>query len=420
MNETNIFKTKQGLTVIHNQTSEKDVFAVSVMCTVGSLHENDSEIGVAHLLEHVVMDETKKYPGKGDVHLAIENSGGRMNARTSMYYIEFKALVIKENVEIAFDALSQVFIDPLLTEERTAKEKQIVIQEIRQSKNNFGRCAYEMSLESTFLNNRHGLPNMGTEESVAGLTSKILSKFHKKHFNKSNTVISVSGDILKENLLTLVDKYFGLMPEGEASKIQEPIINKDKEILVENKNNLTQAHINILFPIRDSFEKKNYFANWFVRLILSEGKQSKLFKSIRTDRGFAYTISSYLMRSASVGNFHIYTAVDELKANEAIGAILDEINLLKTSGITDQELERAKNLAISQIIFSSENAYNRVSNNAITFLFRKETQISDKKDIEFIKSLTKEDINTAIKNIFTDDYKLSVLSKSISKEDIEF
>ncbi len=353
--ETNTFTTDQGLTVIHTPRPTSGSISFSLRVIAGSMFENNDEIGVAHFLEHIVLDGTKKYPSKKLLSGLIDERGGVRNASTNKERIEYTVKVLKDDAEIAFDFLSQIIIHPLIFEEDISKEKKIIEQEINRIKSDPEKYSERLIYSGLFPGTRLGMLNTGDIEDINKLTRDKIVGFHKKTHSAKNMVLSIVGDISEDEVNAFVKQYFNELEGGSKILPIEISSNISGRPTIVNMQGLKQTTLTLGYRSFPANTDESYALD-IISKILMMGSTSRLRYEIREKMALAYALSGSNHRSRNYGIFTIHIGLDQNRVNECINAIKGEFDKIKNELISQEELNKAYTFIKSGQIFGFENS----------------------------------------------------------------
>ena len=221
-----------GLQIWIDPTGEADVAAVYLWVRAGSALEPPGCEGGAHLLEHMVFKGTRSY-GVGGVASAIEGMGGDLNAFTSFddtaYHCTVPAGRAPEALEVLAEMMRTAIIDP----DELARERQVVLEEIRGGEDDPDLVVGEASWAAAFPSHPYGRSVIGTVESVSAITRESLVAFYERWYQPGNAVVSVSGPVDVEAVIAAAGRALGggqsvpALPETPAEAVAAaPLIFK--------------------------------------------------------------------------------------------------------------------------------------------------------------------------------------------------
>jgi len=361
-----------GLTVITEKFPEFPSFALSYTLKSGSRAETAATVGIHHLVEHMLFKGSKDYDMKQIADMA-DRLGGRLNAFTGKEVTQYYIKSIDEKMAASFHLLSDIVINSTFPEDEFLKEKNVIIQEIREAEDNPESNAFDTFYETIYENNALGFPIGGREKQLAGLERNQVFAFYREQYAPENLLLSAAGHIEHGELVELANDFFSRFPDRPARDFNFAGASFQPRRFFKSNSSLSQCYviaamdsISLLAPIRHPFMIMND--------ILGSGMSSRLFQSIREEKGLAYTVSSFVDSYLECGVQVIYAVVEPEKAAAYLQAVKDEIELLKNKGIGSDELERAKDHLKSSTILSLENNVSKMRFNTNQELYFKKEQ----------------------------------------------
>ncbi len=389
------------------------------MCgRAGSNYEKANELGVAHLLEHAVFDGTEKYPTNIELDSEVENVGGSSNARTSREQVEYYAKFLKEDIEIGFDVLSQLAITPLLQNKTILREREIVRQEaIRKESDPVDRF-FRDRFKTFFPNQRVSLPIIGELGHIRKISQKTVTNFFKSNYVAENFVLGVCGDLDDSYVFDLAERYFGSMASGELNKLANWTKSEKNEYFVRTHPDVKQATVNISYfaPI---FDHPDMYPTYFLASVLGDSFLSRLVHRLRTQLGYAYSVSCSYDTGLDYSLFGIYMQLGEKNFGKAIEEVKKEISKITTELITDEEYQRELKQILTGYVFYFEAPGNRLSyytNKMVQGLY---PGLDHNQVLEKYRTVKKADILRVAQKVFSSPSKIGVISSTLTKKQVQ-
>jgi zinc protease len=388
------------MTVLVKEVHSAPVVAINTLVRVGYFDEPDSLTGVSHILEHMFFKGTKKRK-VGQLRDQTRNLGGYLNGGTiyeyTHYYTVLPQRFVKEGLELQSDALLNSMIDSVELE----KEKKVVIQEVKRKLDNPDALAWEKLMELAF--DKHPLRRwrMGTEEQNAGFTKRDLENHYHSFYRPDNVILSIAGDVKTEEVLKAVREYYR---DYRAEPTEKKTISTEAEQrgfkYAQMKGDISQTYLKIGFHIpaklacsERSEANQDFFTLDVLSHILGQGRSSRLSQSLKEERNLVSSIKSEAFGLKDIG---VLTIEAELEAKNLLPAetqIFKEIKKLKTSDVSDFELEKAKNSMKFSYLSSIETAEGYAENLAFYESYG-DFHLADEY-LENIDKVTTEDIKKA-------------------------
>lgn len=331
-----------GMVLLHEERSSLPIVRVVLAVKAGSIAERVEKAGLANLTAALLNEGTEKRSSK-EISDEIEFVGGELSTSGGADYVTVTLSVLKKDVDLGFDLLSDIILNPVFSEDEIKRKKAVIISSIMQQKEEPGIVASKAFKKAVFGNHPYGRPVEGTEESLNAMTRRDIIDFHREYYVPDNAILSVVGDITKNELHSLLDRYFkGWAKKGMLEKpplVPAPL--SAPEIIKIDKD-LTQANI-ILGHIGIGRENPDFYAVSVMNYILGGGGfASRLMDNIRDNKGLSYDVHSFFSANKYGGSFQAGLQTKNRTANAAIGEILKEMETMRTEPVSDKELSDAK------------------------------------------------------------------------------
>lgn len=306
----------------------------------------------------MVFKGTKRY-STSRIAESLESVGGYLNAFTSKEHTCFYARVLDEHLAKAIDVLSDLVLAPTFPAPEIEKEKQVVIEEIKNLDDSPDELIHDYLDKAIFRNHPLGYPVIGTPENIVSFNRTILVEHHARYFVPSNMVVAVAGNLHHDRVVELVSRFFpDRRPARPASKTtrsgrtylpRHEVINKP----------ITQSHVCLGAPGLGVQDRQRY-PLLMLNTLLGEGMSSRLFQNIREKYGFAYTIYSFANFLRDTGSVGVYIATDTDHVQRSIGLIRKELRRLIDVPVSGAELKRTKAQLKGTMMLSLESMSNRM------------------------------------------------------------
>ncbi len=331
-----------GITLLHSEKKALPIIKVVVAIKAGSLVEPAERAGLSNLTADLLTEGTEKRSSK-DISSAIEFVGGSLSASGGADYITVTLSVLKKDRELGFDLLSDIIMNPAFSKEEITRKKEMIKSSIIRQKEEPGTVTSKAFLKAVFGDHPYGWPVEGTEEALDRITPQDIVDFHKTYYAPNNSIMAVVGDISKDELRTLITKYFHGWQKKDVpvKSLPVPQFGNGPKIIKIQKG-ITQANI-ILGHLGIKREDPDYYAILVMNYILGGGGfASRLMDNIRDNKGLSYDVHSSFPAGKYAGNFQVVLQTKNLTANTAIGEIFSEMNRISSEPVTDKELNDAK------------------------------------------------------------------------------
>ncbi len=345
-----------GLTILLDHFNS-NTLSIGLWLNVGSVNENNKQLGIAHMLEHMAFKGTKNR-NAFDISKEIEDVGGDINAYTSKENTAYYVKLLPSNYELGIEILSDIFLNSTFPKEEIERERGVIISEIGQSNDMPDDKVFDKFYSLAYQNQSIGKPILGTKVSVGGFNKDDLKEFCNQNYNPSNLIIGISGKFDERKIINQIKKNFEFLKSGNKST--KPKYKWNSGFHSEKKD-LQQAHIVFGVEGLSNVDKQRLDLS-ALSIILGGGMSSKLFQEIREKKGLCYSIFSFQSQFLSSGIFGFYSACNPNDLENLLDTSLNEIKNL-SKNITINDLDRAKAQLSSGFIRAQDFTFSRLERN---------------------------------------------------------
>ncbi len=343
-----------GLRILTGPMPSTRSVAVSIYVGAGSRYETPEEAGISHLLEHLLFKGTQRRPTAQEISEVIEGVGGVLNASTDRELTVYYAKVARLHFDRAADVLTDMARFPLIASEELEKERKVVIEELASVADSPAQLVDVLLDETMWPNQPLGRDVAGTEASVTAITREATLDYLRRQYVPNNIVISVAGAVEHGEVVDAVSAALGEWQRGEPSTWFPAIDGQRSSRAAVQYKKTEQAHIEIAVEGLSN-KDPDRFAIDLISVILGEGMSSRLFLELREKRALCYDVHSYASHYLDTGSFAVYAAVDPARAVEATQALLEELAKVQDKGVTEEELQKAKDLSKGRLLLRMED-----------------------------------------------------------------
>ncbi len=344
------------LTILSMQNEHIPSVIIEVWVDVGSRHESEEINGMAHFVEHLHFKGTKQRSAK-QIAEEFDAIGGHINAYTTKEHTVYSAKVLKEFLPFAIEMLSDIIFNSIYNEEDLEKEKNVILQELAQTKDDPEDVAFENFAKNNFKNQALGRAILGTEENIKSFSREQVVNFVQKYYSASRIIISAVGNFEHQNLVNLVKTTLTPYPNSNIANYAQAYYTGG--FSYQANNELSQLHLVVGYE-GVSISSDKYYALEILSNIMGGSISSRLFQEIREKLGLVYSIGSFNQYYKDIGIFCISASTAPEQANELIMALSKEIKKI-VEDISENELKRCLAQVKSAIYMSREIADNWVS-----------------------------------------------------------
>jgi predicted Zn-dependent peptidase len=387
-----------GLVVATDVMDTIETVTVNVLVKTGSRYETATNNGISHFLEHMAFKGTKT---RSAIQIAQEFDmiGGYFNAYTSRERTVYYAKVLKDDVNVAIDILSDILQNSVFDNEEIEKERGVIIQEIAQTQDLPDELIFDHFQETAFPNQPFGMGILGPLENIKAIQRDDIVNYVNDHYSYPNIIVSCAGNINREQFYQTINNKFTNFSTKQPEQFQQAEYKGGDFRIYKD---LEQVHVVLGFNAV-SYLDNDYYTQQVLSIIAGGGMSSRLFQEVREKRGLAYSISSFVSSYNDNGIFGIYAGVSEEKVNELITVVSDEMKKLILD-INEDEIKRAKAQVRASLLMSQESSISRAeklaSNLAVFGRYISITEI-----LERIEEINVNKVQDFAKKLLTQEYK---------------
>jgi zinc protease len=333
---------KNGMTLVLVERHSLPTVNVEVLVKAGSVYDPEDKAGLAFLTA-ALLDEGTASRSSVQIAEEIDFIGASLAASADTDYSSISLQVLKKDVKVGFDLLSDIVTHPVFPADDVERMRQQALGGLIADKDEPGIVAEKAFDRLVFGAHPYHRPVEGTEETVPKIQRQDIVGFHSAYYRPNNTIMAIVGDLTQEEVEALVKLFLSGWEKKKIPAIQIPkapyptprkveIIDKD----------LTQANI-LLGHLGIERANPDFYAVVVMNYILGGGGfSSRLLTVIRENQGLAYSVDSAYDARYYPGSFMVSLQTKNTTANTAIQEVIKQIQQIRTSPVTDQELDEAK------------------------------------------------------------------------------
>jgi len=392
-------KLDNGLVVVSEKAPHVRSVSFGVFLRVGSRHEPLGRHGLTHFIEHALFKGTRKRSAS-QIAAEADALGGNLDAFTGREIVGFHDKVLDEHLPRAFELIADLVTSPAFDPHELDKERNVILEEIKMVEDTPDDVIFDIFCENFYRDHAIGRPILGVEESLATFKREDVQAWYDEIYRPENCVFAAAGNLDHEDLIGMAREHFdGLKPRG--SQLVSPTPASSAPVVLRHKAGLEQSHLVIGAPCPSLVSEDRYLAT-ILSAILGAGMSSRLFQSIREEKGLVYTVSSSIMAFNDCGYLDIYAATSTDQLGETIDAIMEELRRIKAEAVGEEELRRNKDQLKASLMLNLESTSSRMSS-----LAQQEMNfgrfISPDEIIEGVDAVTSEEIGRLANEIFREE-----------------
>lgn len=361
-----------GIRVLSQEMSDHRSVSLGIWVENGSRHEARHQNGISHFIEHLLFKGTER---RSAARIAEEMDavGGILNAFTAKEYTCYYAKILDENLPLAIDLLTDIFLHSVFDGEEIERERSVILQEISQAEDTPDDYVHELFNLNFFRDHPLGRPICGVSDTVTKFRREDFLEFFHSRYRPRRVIVASAGHLRHDDLVKEMTGRLGGI-STEPSTVEPANSNVDASPLLQSGvfqhvKPLEQVHLCLgVAGVHQSHPQR--YAAYLLSTILGGGMSSRLFQEIREKRGKAYSVYSFLSSYKDAGYLGIYAGTSLEWAEEVVNLILNELRRLAEGEVTEEEIERSKGQLVGGIVLgleSTDSWMSHIARNEIYF-----------------------------------------------------
>jgi predicted Zn-dependent peptidase len=343
-----------GIRVVSRQMPGTRSASLGIWVENGSRDESPRQNGISHFIEHLFFKGTERRSA-ARIAEEMDSVGGVLNAFTAKEYTCYYAKVLDENLPLAIDLLSDIFLHSVFDPEEIERERQVILQEISQTEDTPDDYVHDLFSLDFFADHPLGRPICGDAKTVNALGRDDFLAFVRDRYLPGRVIVSAAGNLNHAYLAEEIARRLGAIPRPPHTRdgeVGEPRLQRG---VFQHAKKLEQAHLCFGLAAVHQSDPRRYVA-YVLNTLLGGGMSSRLFQEIREKRGRVYSVYSFLSSYRDVGYLGVYAGTSVEWCEEVVELVVQEIKKLAAGEIRDEEIERTKNQIVGNMILGLESS----------------------------------------------------------------
>lgn len=345
-----------GLRVITDRIQGTQAVTALVLVKAGSRYEHKQINGISHFLEHMFFKGANRYKNAKAVSEAIDSVGGEFNAFTSKEYAGYYVKTAAQNMRLAMDVLSDMMLNARFDQEEIEKERGVIMEEFNMYQDTpMYQVAWNFE-RGMFGDQPLGWDEVGTKDVIKALQRDDFVKYKESLYVPEAMVISLAGAVDHDEVVAMVQELFPLEARKATGKFlpfEAGLPSRERVSLQTKKTE--QAHVVCGVP-GYAEEHPDHYVLKVLSSILGGNMSSRMFLSVREEKGLAYYISCGTEGYLDTGTFYTRAGVDVTRIKDAIVAIVEEYKKIAGEVVPESELKKAKEFLKGKLVLSLEDS----------------------------------------------------------------
>ncbi len=395
------FTLSNGLPVIVHEDKSTPMAVVNVIYDVGARDEDPEKTGFAHLFEHLMFGGSINIPVYDE---PLQLAGGENNAFTTNDLTNYYCQLPAENIETAFWLESDRMLSLAFSKKSLEVQRKVVSEEFKEHYINkpYGDVWHKMRA-LTYTTHPYKWMTIGASlKHIEDATLEDVKAFFHKHYNPSNAILVVAGNITVDNVKQLAEKWFGSIPAGE--KYERNLPQEPKQTAPKKQAVTAEVPLDALYKCWHIYPRTDmrYYVADLITEVLSGGGSSRLYQALVKEKQLFSNIECYHLGSTDAGLLTIEGKLVKGVSMEAAEAALnEELEKIQAEGISEKELEKVKNKTESMMAFEDMSVMNRATSLAMYALLGDADLIN--KELDRYQAVTAQQVIEECKVIFDEN-----------------
>lgn len=350
------FTLDNGQTVIIKEVKSNPIVTVDTWIKTGSINENDSNNGVSHFLEHLFFKGSKNH-APGEFDKLLETKGAITNAATSKDFTHYYITIPSKYFDEALSLHADMLLNPLIPRKELEKERKVVLEEIAKDENSPNSVVYDNLINILYTTHPYKRKVIGTRRIIGTIHRDEILAYYDNWYSPSNMVTVIVGDIDANETLNKVKQNFA----RETQKSPKSVYAKEQPLSKQARKteylNTKTAYMLIGFRGANINDNDSYALD-VLATILGEGRSSIFYKNIKDRLQLANSISASNSGFRDDGIFYISATFNPEKQQRLENEIFDEISSVQKNGVTEEQVNLAKNVIERDTYYARESNAN--------------------------------------------------------------
>ena len=412
-----------GIRIISQEMHDHRSVSLGIWVENGSRHESAPQNGISHFIEHLLFKGTERRSAT-QIAEEMDAVGGVLNAFTSKEQTCYYAKVLDDNLPLAIDLLTDIFLDSSFDPEEIERERSVILQEMSQSEDTPDDYVHDLFSLDFFKDHPIGRPICGRQETVKRFQRADFVDFFKTRYRPSRVIVAAAGNFRHDQLVEEMAARLGMV--GDGSEPLAALLDGERKPTMASgvyphSKELEQVHLCLGMAGVAQSDPRRYPA-YVLNTLLGGGMSSRLFQEIREKRGKAYSVYSFSSSYKDVGYLGVYAGTSIESAEEVVDLVVKELRKLAAGEITDEELARTRGQLVGGMMLgleSTDSWMSHIARNEIYFgktvtteeICQRIRAVSRDEVIQLADSLFHpEDMTLTLLGNFTEDFKLNSLA----------
>jgi predicted Zn-dependent peptidase len=379
-----------GIRIVSQEMADHRSVTLGIWVENGSRHEVKAQNGISHFIEHLLFKGTERRSA-AEIAQEIDAVGGVLNAFTSKEHTCYYVKVLDENLPLAIDLLTDIFLHSAFDPDEIERERAVILQEISQIEDTPDDYVHDLFSLDFFSDHPLGRPICGTPASVSTFQRDDFVNFFRSRYVPRRVIVAAAGHLQHADLVREMEARLGAVQNSGNGMDASPDESRPelRSGIFPHTKSLEQAHLCLgVAGIHQAHPQR--YAAYLLNTLLGGGMSSRLFQEIREKRGKAYSVYSFMSAYRDVGYMGVYAGTSVESVEEVVELIVLELKKLAAGEVTDEEIQRTQGQLAGNMILGLESTDSWMSHIA-------------RNEIYFGRAITTDEICSRIRSVNRDE-----------------
>src|SRR5262245_40757506 len=361
-----------GIRIVSHEMPEHRSVSLGIWVESGSRHESEKQNGLSHFIEHLLFKGTERRSA-AQIAEEMDAVGGVINAFTSKEHTCYYAKVLDENLPLAIDLLTDIFLHSMFDAEEIERERSVILQEISQSEDTPDDYVHDLFSLDFFKDHPIARPICGREETVTSFQRQDILNFFQSRYRPRRVIVSAAGNFRHDALAAEIGARLGTVRDGlngqSAASVEGDDVPAMGSGIFPHAKSLEQVHLCLGVAGIHQADPKRYVA-YVLNTLLGGGMSSRLFQEIREKRGKAYSVYSFSTSYKDVGYLGVYAGTSLESTEEVVDLVMKELQKLAAGDVSEEDMSRTKGQLVGSMMLgleSTDSWMSHIARNEIYF-----------------------------------------------------
>jgi zinc protease len=391
---------ENGLTIIVREDHSAPVVSAQAWCMAGSIHEGKwLGAGLSHVLEHMLFKGTTTRPGSR-IDQEVQEAGGYMNAYTSFDRTVYHIDVPNTGAHTAIDILCDIMQHATLPPDELAKEMDVIRREMDMGHDDPGRRSGRRLFETAYTRSPYRFTIIGYPDIFNELKPDDIRGYYHEKYAPNNVFYAVAGDVKNEDVVAQIKTAY----EKSKAKAMPPVVLPEEPKQTASREIIEEAvvelgHLHFSWHIPDVRHPDVPILD-VLAVLLGSGRSSRLYQEVREKQGVVHHVDAWTYSPGSAGLFGMSAMVDADKFTVARDAMLAEIEKMKSSPVSAEELVKSEKQFISGLLSARKTMTGQAQDLGGSWLAANDLNFSARY-LEAVKRVTPADLQRVAREYLT-------------------